>query len=81
MRGSEPDWNVIYVLADREERVRDMSAWYLVNHVKNGYWTYDTAEEAEAGRQAGDAYDEPGRTRVVGFKVKAFLPKKKGKRK
>lgn len=58
-----------------------MNAWYLERYLDAGHSTYPTAEEAEAGRQAGDAYDEPGRTRVVGFRVRAFLPKKKGKRK
>lgn len=71
----------LFVLADREDHVRDMDAWYLANYLENGYSVYDTAEEAEEGRQAGDAYDDPGGTRVVGFRVKAFLPKKKGKRK
>lgn len=71
----------VFILAEKETRVRDMSAWYLVGYLNNGYSTYLTAEEAEEGRQAGDAYDDPGRTRAVGFRVEAFLPKKKGKRK
>lgn len=71
----------MFILADREDHVRDMGAWYLESYLNAGYSRYLTAEEAEEGRQAGDAYDEPGRTRVVGFRVKAFLPKKKGKRK
>lgn len=79
MRGSEPDKDVIYVLTDRKDRVRDMDAEYLVDYLESGFSSYPTAAEAEEGRQAGDAYDEPWRTRVVGFRVKAFLPKKKGK--
>lgn len=71
----------LFILADREDRVRDMDARFLSCYLENGCYAYATAEAAEAGRQAGDAYDEPGRTRVVGFRVKAFLPKKKGKRK
>ena len=71
----------LFILADREDRVRDMDAWYLANYLGAGLSVYVTSEEAEAGRQAGDAYDDPKFTRVVGFRVKAFLPKKKGKRK
>ena len=71
----------LFILADREDLVRGMGAWYLADYLENGYSAYDTAEEAEEGRQAGDAYDEPGRTRVVGFRVEAFLPKKRGKQK
>lgn len=70
----------LFILADREDRVRDMDAWYLANYLGAGISVYRTAEEAEEGRQAGDAYDDPKLTRVVGFRVKAFLPKKKGKR-
>lgn len=71
----------LFILAERETPVRDMGAAYLRCYLADGYSVYDTAEAAEAGRQAGDAYDEPGRTRVVGIRVKAFLPRKKGKRK
>ena len=70
----------IFILAERETPLRNMGAWFLSNYLEDGHSVYATAEGAEAGRQAGDAYDEPGRTRVVGFRVKAFLPKK-GKRK
>ena len=71
----------IYILADREDRVRDMDAEYLVDYLESGFSSYPTSGEAEEGRQAGAAYDDPKFTRVVGFRVKAFLPKKKGKRK
>lgn len=71
----------MFILAEKEVPIRGMDAWYLADYLANGYSKYLTAEEAESGRQACDAYDEPGRTRVVGFRVKAFLPKKKGKRK
>lgn len=71
----------IFILADREDRVRDMDAEYLVDYLECGFSSYPTSGEAEVGRQAGDAYDDPGGTRVVGFRVEAFLPKKKGKRK
>lgn len=71
----------LFILADREDRVRDMDAWYLANYLESGLSRYLTAEEAEKGRQAGEAYDDPKLTRVVGFRTKAFLPRKKGKRK
>lgn len=71
----------LFILAERETPVRNMGATYLMGYLDAGHSAYATAGAAEAGRQAGDAYDEPGRTRVVGFRVKAFLPKKKGKRK
>ena len=73
----------IFVLMERGCRIPDIdrcAARELVDHVTNGYYTYTTAEEAEEGRQNGDAYDDPGKTRVVGFRVKAFLPRK-GERK
>lgn len=66
----------LFILAERGTRVRNMNARYLERYLNDGRVTYLTAEEAEAGRQAGDAYDEPGRTRVVGFRVGAFLPRK-----
>lgn len=66
----------LFILAERGTRVRNMNARYLERYLNAGQVTYLTAEEAEAGRQAGDAYDEPGRTRVVGFRVEAFLPRK-----
>ena len=71
----------LFILAERETPVRGMDAWYLKTYLDAGHRTYPTAEEAEEGRQAGDAYDDPKFTRVVGFRAKAFLPKKKGKRK
>lgn len=71
----------IFILAEKEIPVRDMDAWFLADYLNDGYSKYPTAEEAEAGRKSGDAYDEPGLTRVVGFRIEAFLPKKKGKRK
>ena len=71
----------LFMLVEKEARVRDLSVWYLVRALNSGHYTYPTAEKAEEGRQAGDAYDDPKLTRVVGFRVKAFLPKKKGKRK
>lgn len=67
----------LFILAARATRVRDMGAPYLERYINAGYSTYPTAEKAEEGRQAGDAHDDPGLTKVVGFRVKAFLPKKK----
>ena len=71
----------LFILADREDKIREMDAEYLVYYLESGFSRYPTSAEAEEGRQAGDAYDDPGGTRVVGFRVEAFLPKKKGKRK
>ena len=71
----------LFILAEREIPVRGMDAWYLKMYLDAGHSVYATAEAAEAGRQAGDAYDDPKFTRVVGFRAEAFLPKKKGKRK
>lgn len=73
----------IFVLMERDRKVSDIdahAATELAGHVADGRCTYATAEEAEEGRRNGDAYDDPGMTRVVGFRVEAFLPKK-GKRK
>jgi hypothetical protein len=72
--------DTIYILADREDPVRIMDADYLVGYLENGFASYLTAEEAEEGRKRGDAYDDPGATRVVGFCVKPFLPKKERKK-
>lgn len=76
-----PGDDCLYVLAEREDKVRDMDAAYLLTYlVSDGYASYLSTEEAEESRQRGGAYDEPGRTRVVGFRVKPFLPKRKGKK-
>ncbi len=76
---SKPDY--IYCLVEKETKIADMKndPMFLVAYVENGYSIYLSAEDAEHGRQAGDAYDEPGRTRVVGFRIMPFLPKKKMK--
>ena len=54
-----------------------MDARWLMEYIRDGQSVYFTADGAEHGRQAGDAYDEPGKTRVVGFEMKPFLPPKK----
>ena len=69
--------DTIYVLAERDTPVRSMDATWLLGYLRYGLSVYFSAEEAEKGRQAGDAYDEPGRTRVVGIEIKPFLPKRK----
>lgn len=68
--------DAIYILAEREDPVRTMDAGYLADYLESGFASYLTAEEAEEGRKRGDAYDSPGLTRVVGFRVTPFLPKK-----
>ena len=72
---------VIYVLAERDTPIRSIDADWLLSYLHYDQSVYDTAKEAEEGRQAGDAYDEPGKTRVVGIELKSFLPPKKKKRK
>lgn len=70
----------VYVLLERSRKmpeVKRRAANVLAGYASNGYRVYGTAEAAEAGRMAGEAYDEPWKTRVVGFRVEAFLPKKK----
>ena len=77
----KPRDNRIYCLVEREEKIRDLDAYYLIGYLENGYATYLSAEDAEEGRQRGDAYDNPAKTRVVGFKVTPFLAKKRNVRK
>ena len=69
--------DTIYLLIEKDIRLKDMGVYDLYEHFENGYATYDTPEEAEEGRKRGDAYDDISRTRVVGFKVTPFLPKHK----
>ena len=67
----------IYVLAEKETLLKSMGERWLMKYIRDGQSVYFTADGAEEGRQAGDAYDEPGKTRVVGFEMKPFLPPKK----
>jgi hypothetical protein len=67
----------IYVLAERTVPMKRIDARWLLSYLHYDQSVYPPAEEAEEGRQAGDAYDEPGRTRVVGIEIKPFLPKRK----
>lgn len=60
--------------------MKRIDATWLLSYLHYDQSVYPSAEEAEEGRQAGDAYDDPGRTRVVGFEVKPFLPKKRKRR-
>ena len=74
--------NVIYCLVEREMKISQMKhPLFFAEYIDNGYTCYSSAEEAERGRQNGDAYDDPGKTRVVGFRVTPFLPKKRKKQK
>ena len=74
--------DTVYLLVEKGLKIRELDALYLLNYLHYGYSSYFSAEEAEEGRKNGDAYDEPGKTRVVGFKITPFLPKvKKAKRK
>jgi hypothetical protein len=68
----------IYCLVETDTKIADMKhPLFFVDYIENGYSTYLSAEDAEYGRQAGDAYNEPGRTRVVGFRITPFLPKRR----
>ena len=69
----------IYVLAERDTPMTSIDEQWLLRYLHYDQSVYFSAEEAEEGRQAGDAYDDPRKTRVVGFEIKPFLPKK-GKR-
>ena len=71
----------IFCLVEKDWKLRELDAFFLKNYIDAGYATYYTVEEAEEGRQRGDAYDEPGKTRVVGFRIIPFLPKKNKKKK
>ena len=72
--------NCIYILADKADKIKDMDASYLLTYlVQDGFANYLSYNEAEAGRKGGDAYDNPGLTRVIGFKITPFVPKKKKK--
>ena len=68
---------VVYVLAERSTPMKRIGAQWLLSYLYYEQSVYGSAEEAEAGRQAGDAYDEPERSRVVGIEIKSFLPKRK----
>lgn len=72
--------SAIYVLAERTVPMKRIGAGWLLGYLHYDQSVYFSAEKAEAGRQAGDAYDDPGKTRVVGFEIKPFLPKKRKRR-
>lgn len=66
-----------YCIVGRNTKMADMkTARSILDFLDQGYRTYRTAEEAERGRLAHDAYDNPSDGRVMGFRVKPFLPKK-----
>ena len=69
--------DTIYVLAERDTPMNCIDATWLLRYLRYDQSVYPSAEEAEEGRQTGDAYDDPRKTRVVGFELKPFLPKKK----
>lgn len=68
--------NTFYILVEKEVNVRDMDSHFLLRFLASGYKTYPTYDEAEAGRQSGDAYEDPSETRVIGISITPFLPKK-----
>lgn len=81
MSAADKEGQSIFFLVEKDWKLRELDAFFLKNYLEAGYATYYTAEEAEEGRQRGDAYDEPGKTRVVGFRIIPFLPKKNKKKK
>ena len=81
MSAKDKEWQNIFCLVEKGWKLRELDAFYLKNYIDDGSATYCTAEEAEEGRQRGDAYDEPGKTRVVGFRIIPFLPKKNKQKK
>ena len=80
MSAKDKEGQSIFCLVEKDWKLRELDAFFLKNYLDAGYATYYTAEEAEEGRQRGDAYDQPGKTRVVGFRIIPFLPKKPKKR-
>lgn len=81
MSAKDKEGQCIFCLVEKGWKVRELDAFYLKHYIDDGCATYYTAEEAEEGRQRGDAYDEPGKTRVVGFRIIPYLPKKNKKKK
>lgn len=67
----------LFILAEKDHKVEDMDALYLERYINDGCATYQTASEAERGRKNGHAYDDPDETKVVGFEIKPFVPKKR----
>ena len=66
----------VYCLIETSIKICDVDATTLVEYLLDGHVNYLSADEADKGRRRGDAYDNPGMTRVVGFKIIPFLPKK-----
>ena len=81
MSAKDKEEQSIFCLVEKAWKLRELDAFFLKNYLDAGYATYYTAEEAEEGRQRGDAYDQPGKTRVVGFRIIPFLPKKNKQKK
>lgn len=72
--------STIYVLAERDRSIKLIDSYWLLNYLHYGQSIYHSAKDAEEGRQAGDAYDDPGKTRAVGIELKSFLPSRKKKK-
>lgn len=82
MSKDDTDGSCIYCLVEKEFKIRELDAYYLYAYINDKNATYMSAEDAEEGRKNGDAFDEIGKTRVVGFRITPFLPmKRKNERK
>lgn len=77
MSKDDTDGSCIYCLVEKEFKIRELDAYYLYAYINDKNATYMSAEDAEEGRKNGDAFDEIGKTRVVGFRITPFLPKKR----
>lgn len=77
MSKDDDDGSCIYCLVEKEFKIRKLDAYYLYAYINDKNATYMSAEDAEEGRKNGDAFDEIGKTRVVGFRITPFLPKKR----
>ena len=69
--------NEIWILAERDDKLREMDSDYLLAYINQHTIraTYDTREDAEEARMRGDAYDDPRKTKVVGFRIERIKQK------
>lgn len=65
-----------FILVEREINLRAMDSDFIRKFLSDGHKVYPSYDDAEAGRQRGDAYDNPSATRVIGVNITPFLPKK-----
>jgi len=70
--------NTIYLLINKERKTRDLDAQTLAAFLGDcGYRAYTSAEDAERSLEnCEEVLGNPRDFRVVGFRVKPFIPKK-----